>query len=696
LSGGTDRPQQGPKLVLPESAGTDRQVREIFDTVRRRALMRHVLQSGIAAFLALAALALIVAPSRGVLLVFAAGAMATIAASFRVRSQERTARALAASLESRRPDLQNLAITAEELLRHPDRAPAWVRERVFADAAAALRPLQFGDLWPIGRLAAGVVAAAAVAATAFALTPRDGARSVVRALIPGVAKASVAVDVELTPPPYTRRPVVRLRDPERLEAIAGTVARVTMANARGVRIRFGARSLAVRSADGLVVAETILADGGYLAIEIGEADGSARLIPVTVVPDRIPSVRIERPARDLLLPDARSSVDVTGSVADDIAINALTLHYTKVSGSGEQIEFVEGELPLQIAKDSEQQWRAHGPIALPRLGLEPGDSLVYRLVAQDGRTGEAGRASSDTYFIEIAGPGQVPLEGVEMPPEQERYALSQQMIVLKIRRLRERERGLPPASLEEQAHAIAAEQRSVRANFVFLMGGHVEDEEEEAEQSHEIQEGRLENSSRRDISHAVSHMTSAEQGLTARNTAAALQAATQAVEALQRAFGRNRYILRTLASRTTLDPSRRLTGARDDAERGVRTLATPAGDADARRARELLVRVLDLVAQAQPRGSARSTDVLPQLSEIAEAALAVKPDDRSWQETSAAVLRLRERISSGGDAARTDDAVREVVRRLTTQARLGIPTITAPDGDLQRLEGALMSGGRGR
>ena len=682
--------------MLPESGGTDRQVREIFDTVRRRALMRHVLQGGMAAFLALAALALIVAPSRGVLLAFAAGAMAAIAPSVRVRSKERTARALAASLESRHPDLQNLAITAEELLRHPDRAPAWVRERVFADAAAALRPVQLGDLWPIGRLAAGVAAAAAVAATAFALTPRDGARSVVRALIPGAATATVAVDVELTPPPYTHRPVVRLRDPERLEAIAGTVARVTMANARGVRIRFGARSLAVRSEDGHVAAETILADGGYLAVETGEADGSARLIPVTVVPDRIPSVRIERPARDLLLPDARSSVDVTGSVADDIAINALTLHYTKVSGSGEQIEFVEGELPLQIAKDSERQWRAHGSIALPRLGLEAGDSLVYRLVAQDGRTGEAGRASSDTYFVEIAGPGQVPLEGVEMPPEQERYALSQQMIVLKIRRLRERERGLPSAALEEQANAIAAEQRSVRANFVFLMGGHVEDEEEEAEQSHEIQEGRLENSSRRDISRAVSHMTSAEQGLTARNTAAALQAATQAVEALQRAFGRNRYILRTLASRTTLDPSRRLTGARDDAERGVRTLATPAGDADARRARELLVRVLDLVAQAQPRGSARSTHVLPQLSEIAEAALAVKPNDRSWQETSAAVLRLRERISSGADAARTDDAVREVVRRLTAHARLGIPTITAPDGDLQRLEGALMSGGRGR
>jgi hypothetical protein len=119
----------------------------------------------------------------------------------------------------------------------------------------------------------------------------------------------------------------------------------------------------------------------------------------------------------------------------------------------------------------------------------------------------------------------------------------------------------------------------------------------------------------------------------------------------------------------------------------------PAGDAEARRARELLVNVLDLIAQAPPRGSAH---VLPQLSEVAEASLAVKPDDRRWQEIFAAVLRLRDTISSGANAARTDEAVRDVVRRLTAQARLGVPTVAAPDGDLQRLEGALMSGGRGR
>ena len=100
----------------------------------------------------------------------------------------------------------------------------------------------------------------------------------------------------------------------------------------------------------------------------------------------------------------------------------------------------------------------------------------------------------------------------------------------------------------------------MRANFVFLMGGQVEDEEAEAEHSHEIQEGRLENTARREIVDAIQHMGKVEIGLAAINTTAALPPARAAVEALQRAFGRNRYILRTLPVRSRVDPSRRLTG----------------------------------------------------------------------------------------------------------------------------------------
>ena len=49
-----------------------------------------------------------------------------------------------------------------------------------------------------------------------------------------------------------------------------------------------------------------------------------------------------------------------------------------------------------------------------------------------------------------------------MPPEQERYALSQQMVVLKIQRLRARERSMNRAALEQEAgrHRRGAARRA--------------------------------------------------------------------------------------------------------------------------------------------------------------------------------------------------------------------------------------------
>ncbi len=92
------------------------------------------------------------------------------------------------------------------------------------------------------------------------------------------------------------------------------------------------------------------------------------------------------------------------------------------------------------------------------------------------------------------------------------------MIVLKLQRLRAREPSLARAAVEEELGALAAEQRAVRANFIFLTGGHVEDEEEEAEHSHEIQEGRLENTARKEIATAIQFMSRAEQAMIAIQT----------------------------------------------------------------------------------------------------------------------------------------------------------------------------------
>src|SRR4029078_984514 len=146
---------------------------------------------------------------------------------------------------------------------------------------------------------------------------------------------------------------------------------------------------------------------------------------------------------------------------------------------------------------------AEAALVLPRLKLEPGDALIYRAVAADRRPGETGGAPSDTFFVEIAGPGDVPLEGVEMPPDKERYALSQAMIVLKIQRLIAKERSLPRAEVEASEGNTVCGQRAVRANFIFLLGGEVEDEQVEAETSHEIQERRLAHHARQEHGHTA-------------------------------------------------------------------------------------------------------------------------------------------------------------------------------------------------
>jgi hypothetical protein len=287
--------------------------------------------------------------------------------------------------------------------------------------------------------------------------------------------------------------------------------------------------------------------------------------------------------------------------------------------------------------------------------LEPGDSLVYRFIARDGRKGDAGTSESDSFFIEIAGPGQAALEGFAMPPDRERYSLSQQMIVLKIERLRERTRRLSNQALEEQAKDIAAEQRAVKANFVFLMGGHVEDEEVEAEQSTDIQEGRLQNSGRREILRAIEHMTRAEQSLGAIDTSAALREAKLAVESLQRAFGQNRYILRALPVRDRIDPARRLTGQLEDARTSSRSHAPTGADLKPYEIRSLFT---------------------AQLSILSERALAVDPASTGWQRIAQQLGAVRDSVAAGEDRKQALTRLREAMSLVVREAeKVTLPSV---------------------
>jgi hypothetical protein len=683
--------------MRPESASVEI-VRNVFERGRRRLLVRDLLYSVVAGSgLAAAGFVLVPASTRSVafLLALAVGTMGLVVA---LRRPSRTTRRVALLIERDDPSLKNLIVTAEELLRHPGRSADWIARRIFDDAASRLRGVDFGSTVSLSRAALAAMTAV-LAATATPLAFRSSGiapSSSSRPIASSAVRGTPVIEAHLEPPAYSKRPPSVLSNPERIDALAGTALTLVVgAQSTAVRVRFGDRELSAGQGSDRAGFAMTLAESGYLAVEFN--DGRARreptrLIAVNVAPDRAPIVRVERPGRDLLLPTVKQAVEIDAAAFDDIALGALALRYTKVSGSGEQFEFVEGELPLAITRENAQSWRGHGRIPVAALGLEPGDSLVYRLTAQDERPGAAGAASSDTFFVEIAGPGQVALDGFAMPPEQERYALSQQMIVVKLRRLREREKRLSPQALDDETGALAAEQRAVRGNFIFLMGGHVEDEEEEAERSNEIQEGRLENTATREIWRAVSHMTIVEQALAGHDTAAALTAAVKAVEALQRAFTRNRYILRTLPSRLRIDPSRRLAGELDDVKDESRPVASATEAPSVLLSRQLLADVIALIPVL--RREPQSPQAVATLSAAAERALSAAAGDSQWREVAQAILRLRRSVSENAEPSRADADARAVVQMLLERVRPETMLVRGATGD--RLESAWAEEGRRR
>lgn len=602
-----------------------------------------------------------------------------------------TAAAAARVIESARPESRNLVVTAEELTRHPDRARPWIATRVFEQAVAIASSAPASVVLPLARPVAFVAASAlaavilvsGLAGRAVAAVQQTVQRAVgVNVSIPGAAGLSITATI--TPPAYTGEPIKTLQNPDRIDAVQGSQLRLTLDGTDEWRVRLGSEPVTVQRSAGASTIDLALTSSGYLAIEpVQSATSQARrrLLPVTVNPDRAPTIRIEAPGKDLLLPNAKSTIAVAASATDDFGLRSLELRYTRATGSGENFDFQEGTIPLDIARESSRAWKASAALALTQLGMEPGDSIIYRIVGRDARPGDAGLAVSDTFFVEVAGPGQVALEGFELPPDKERYALSQQMIVLKLERLRAKEKSITRAALEEEIAGIAAEQRAVRSNFIFLMGGHVEDEEEEAEHSSEIAEGRLENTARKEIVTAIHHMSRAEVGLAAVSTGAALPPARDAVAALQRAFGRNRYFLRTLPVRSRVDPSRRLTGEMKDASDWRREIPPPVQDQQSVAARRLLERLIALSPAL--RANTAEAQVL---TTMAEEALAVDPSASEWQAISKSLIQLRD--SGGASADERSKLLANAVAAVTTLAQRNTLSTRPSDRGNSALRGA--------
>jgi hypothetical protein len=569
---------------------------------------------------------------------------------------------------------RNIFVTADELLRGRIRARPEIRQRVFADAAALCHRIDLSAVYPIKT----VVRTLTVATVAWLLALTTGVwRSpvarVAREILPAVpvgrpaSAETVHVMVTTEPPTYTGLTPKTVADPAEVAAVQGstlTVAIESRASGRVTVDHDGAPRTLSADATGRVADRIELTRTGYYAITTDA--GARRVISIVVSPDALPTVRITVPGRDLVYADANQRVSFDVRALDDFGLRSLTLQYTKVAGSGEQFDFHEGEVALSIVRPNNRDWRGTAARSLAELGLEEGGMLVYRAVAADARPG-AGTGSSDSFFIEISRLGVG--AGFTVPEQETRYALSQQMLVLKTARLDRGRGSIPAAEFNEAAMNLAVEQRMIRAEFVFMLGGEIEDEEVEAAQSTELQEGRLQNRGQRDLRQATVSMSQAEKLLTGGSTREALTAEREASAALQRAFARDRYILRALTGQTRLDPSRRLTGVLSQAGDWRRVRPPPIENRRAALLQDLLAGVGSLVSD-----SPSSRIVV-----LAGEALRIDPDSVTLRRIAADLQRIAESWA----AARADARKRALtdvvaaVQRETTLA-LAAPALQAP------------------
>jgi len=523
----------------------------------------------------------------------------------------------AGAVEARVGGLDNLIVTAILLERAPERGSRAIREEVARQASARVALVSPEVVAPLSR--AGMVALATAVGAALILWS-----SYVRPAVHDPAGAAAptlsgfrGVRVIVFPPTYLGRAPLTLENPASADVPAGSRVRVEAESTHPL-VWLADPAGEIRAFDradgnGRFTLDWVPDQSRAVAISTGDAEREAldfRLLAVNVVPDQVPTVRIVSPGRDLAFTTPEQVVEIEIEAADAERLEALDLRFIRTSGSGEAFEFDEGRVPLTISRASATSWRARARWALAASSLEDGDSLVYRAVVRDSNP--AGQpVASESFTIDVGKRLEFAGAGFAVPDEERRYAISQQMVIVKTERLQAARSKYGPEEWAEETRGLAVEQRMVRSEVVFLSGGEIEDEVEEAAHSHELQEGRLENAGRAEMLRAMNEMSRAEARLNAGDTGGALVFERLALQALQRAFDRRRYFLRTLPERSRIDLSRRLSGDRSQAGSSTRRPAEPDDD-PLWKERELMREL----SQASESGGAVSSLVAARLASL--------------------------------------------------------------------------------
>ena len=346
-------------------------------------------------------------------------------------------------------------------------ATSWARPIALALARAAAPPaaLLAGALLLLGALPGGSVARVGLAASPESpeVARRDGGRG------RGYLERLV---VTVTPPAYTGRPRIVLREPASVSAMSGGAVVVEGGGpASAVAATLGSVPVPVSGGRGRWLAAFAMPPEA-VALTLRDGVGE-RVLVVEPYPDSLPVVVLTAPAGDSVLREPRGTLQLAAELADDIGLASAWFEVIVSSGERDRFSFRTGRLGGAGLAGARAASRRTA-LSLDSLRLAPGDVVHLRAAAADGNTVTGpGVGVSETRSIRVARPGEYDsLAAFALAPaEGDTSALSQRMLILLAEALERRRAALPRSTVVDESRRIGADQTRLRrqlADVIFV------------------------------------------------------------------------------------------------------------------------------------------------------------------------------------------------------------------------------------
>lgn len=388
-------------------------------------------------------------------------------------------------IEARFPSLRYALVTAVDS-RFTGGVPELERAAALVDfesqvATSAMRALR----WPVVAVVLfGVLLAALPSGAVSRVTwPRAGDALDRVSFARRRANPLATIVVRVAAPAYAALPEQLLDDPALVRALAGSA--VTIEGRTGgtpVRAVAGADTLRAAEVDGRWRATFAMPDAP-IAVRL-VAGTHERLVAFDAMPDSAPALVLLLPARDSILRRAAGRVPLEARAIDDYGLANGEFDVVVSSGGGENFTFRNATIGATALTGRDATFR--GSLDLDGLHLGPGDIVQLRAVARDGNSvGGPALGVSETRTWRVARADEYDSVAVDAapPPDLDKNALSQRMLLMLAQGLETRRGRLAHGTFVNESRAIAVDQTQLRkrvGQIVFQRLGESEGEEGDA------------------------------------------------------------------------------------------------------------------------------------------------------------------------------------------------------------------------